>query len=215
MTKTATLAHTRTIDEIAEDFAQISDTGNLRLNQARLTYEFVGSTEGTEAAELRTKFLTVANAALGRRSEKTLSETAVVYFVNTWKYMLRANVDTNPETNPTVEFVAKAAYTLASQTFRKKEENYVSPAIDAIISGMDAEKAFKSATKSLMDDKAADNARKAAQKKEKESVKDETVTFDSIVATLGMLTAENFATLADEQKSIIRDLIATISVVVA
>ncbi len=42
--------------------------------------------------------------------------------VNAWKYMLRANVDTNEATNPDVYDIAKATFNLASQSFRKKEE---------------------------------------------------------------------------------------------
>lgn len=209
MTKTANLTSTRSLDAIAAEFADISDSGTLRLSQARLTYEYVGSTEGKEAAELRNAFRLSANAALLSKREDPLSETAIVYFVNTWKYMLRANVDTNPETNVKAGAAAKAAYVLASQTFRKKEENYVTPAINAILTGMDAAEAFAKATSDLTKDKTADADLKAAQKAEKEAKEDKGITFDVLVATIALLTPENVATFTDAQKSKVRELLAT------
>lgn len=215
MAKTTTLTATRSLDEIAKDFAEISDSGTLRLNQSKLVYEFVGSTEGKDAAELRQKFLKSANAALLSKKETLLSETAIVYFVNTWKYMLRANVDTNPETNDRAGDIAKSAYVLASQTFRKKDENYVNPAIEAIVNGMDAVKAFESATSELTRDKKKDADKKAAERAQKEKDADKAITFDTIVATLGMLTVENVATLTAEQKSTLSDLLKAATTVVA
>jgi len=215
MAKTTTITKTRSIEEIAEDFASISDSGNLRLNQARLTYEFVGSTEGSEAAELRDTFRKSANAALLRKREGLLSETAIVYFVNTWKYMIRANVDTSPETNPNAGDIAKAAYVLASQTFRKNDENYVNPAIEAIVNGMDPVKAFTSATSDLTKDKKADSEKKAADRAQKEKEADKVITFDSIAATLGMLKKQNVASLTAEQKSTLSALLKAATALVA
>jgi hypothetical protein len=215
MAKTTTITATRSLDEIAKDFADISDSGNLRLNQARLTYEFIGSTEGKEAADLRQAFLKSTNAALLSKRETVLSETAVVYFVNTWKYMIRANVDTNPETNDKAGDIAKSAYVLASQTFRKKDEDYVNPAIEAIINGMDPVKAFTSATTDLLKNKKADSEKKAADRAQKEKEADKAITFDSIAATLGMLTKENVATFTAEQKSTLSNLLKAATTLVA
>lgn len=209
MTKTTALTSTRSLDEIAAEFAEISDKGTLRLSQARLTYEWVGSTEGKDAADLRNSFRLSTNAALLSKKEDPLSETAIVYFVNTWKYMLRANVDTNPETNEKAGDAAKAAYVLASQTFRKKEENYVTPAINAILTGMDAAEAFAKATSDLTKDKTADAERKAAEKAVKENEADKEITFDVLVATIALLTPENVKTFTDAQKSKVRELLAT------
>ena len=66
MTKTTALTSTRSLDEIAAEFAEISDKGTLRLSQARLTYEWVGSTEGKDAADLRNSFRLSTNAAVAR-----------------------------------------------------------------------------------------------------------------------------------------------------
>ena len=45
-TTTAPVTATRSISDIAEEFARISDSGSLRYLQARLTFMVIGSTEG-------------------------------------------------------------------------------------------------------------------------------------------------------------------------
>lgn len=215
MAKTAAVTHTRSIEEIVEEFASISDTGDLRLHQSRLAYEFVGSTEGADAAELRDVFRKNANAALQRHHEAILSEPGVTNLVNTWKYMLRANVDTNPESNPNAGSVAKAAFNFASQSFRAKEENYVIPAIEAILNGADPVKTFIEQKSALQKDKKADAEQKAAARKRKEAEADKEITFDSLVAMLGTLSVENVAKYTVEQKSTIRDLLANAAALVA
>jgi hypothetical protein len=215
MAKTTTLTATRSLEEIAQDFAAISDSGTLRLNQSRLVYEFVGSTEGKEAAELRQAFLKSANAALLSKKETLLSETAIVYFVNTWKYMTRANVDTDPKTNAKAGDIAKAAYVLASQTFRKKDENYVNPAIEAIVNGMDAVEAFAKATTELVKDKKAAADEAAEKRKEKEAKADKSLPFDVLIATLGLVNVENVSTYTAEQKSTLRDALKAATTLVA
>jgi hypothetical protein len=206
MTKTTILTATRSIDEIVEEFASITDSGTLRYHQARLTYEVIGSTEGTEAAELKESFRINANAALARHNEAPLSVPGVTNLVNTWKYMKRANVDTSVE-NPHVGSIAKAAFNLASQSFRDKDKNYVNPAIEAIVNGMDAQKAFADMTAQLKADKKADAEQKAASKEEKQKEADKAMPFDVLVATLGLVNVENVSTYTAEQKSIIRDLL--------
>jgi hypothetical protein len=208
MAKTTTITATRSIEEIVEEFALVTDSGTLRLHQSRLAYEFIGSTEGAEAAELREKFRTSANKALGRRHETPLSDPAVTNLVNTWKYLVRANVDTNPETNPKAGDVAKAAFNLAGQTFREKERNYVIPAIEAIMNGADPEATFQKQATALLKDKKADKEKKDAERARKQAEADKVITFDSIAATLGMLTAENVSKYTPEQKSTLRDLLA-------
>ena len=105
--------------------------------------------------------------------------------------------------------MAKAAFNFAGQTFREKEKNYVDPAIEKIRKGADPVKTFKAAKTRLLADKkvAADNAR--AEKERKQEEKDKEITFDSIAAMLGMVSAENVAKYTDEQKSTLRDLLAT------
>lgn len=215
MAKTTANTHTRSIDEIVEEFASISDTGDLRLHQSRLAYEFIGSTEGQEAAELRDKFRKEANAALMRHHEAILSEPAVTNLVNTWKYMLRANVDTNPETNPQAGDVAKAAFNFAGQTFRAKEENYVIPAIEAILNGADPVTTFVKQKDKLLKDKKADQAKKNEERERKQKEADKQITFDSLVATLSLVSPENVGKYTDEQKSTVRDLLANLSSLVA
>src|SRR5688572_10080299 len=101
-TKTAPITATRDLKDIAEEFALISDSGSLRYHQARLTYMYVGSAEGSEATELKETFAKEANIALRRHHEKDLTVPGVTNLVNTWKYMLRANIDTNEATNENV-----------------------------------------------------------------------------------------------------------------
>jgi hypothetical protein len=212
MAKTTTVVtKTRSIEEIVAEFVEVSDTGDLRLHQSRLAYEYIGSTEGTEAAELRDSFRKNANEALLRKHETILSDPAVTNLVNTWKYMLRANVDTSPETNEVAGDIAKAAFNFASQSFRKKEENYVIPAIEAIRNGADPVSVFTKETARLKADKTADQKRKAAEKERKEKEADKGITFDVLVATIALLTPENISTFTDEQKSTVRDLIAAAS----
>jgi hypothetical protein len=215
MAKTTTNTHTRSIDEIVEEFALISDTGDLRLHQSRLAYEYIGSTEGADAAELRDVFRKTANAALLRHHEPILSEPAVTNLVNTWKYMLRANVDTNPETNSQAGAVAKAAFNFASQSFRAKEENYVIPAIEAIQNGADPVATFIKQKSALLKDKKADQEQKAATRKQKQAELDKQITFDGLVGTLSLVTPENVGKYTDEQKSTIRDLLANLAALVA
>jgi hypothetical protein len=212
MAKTATTTATRSLAEIVDEFTHITDSGALRLHQSRLTYEYVGATEGAEATELKTKFATEANVALKRANEAPLTVPGVTNLVNTWSYMKRANVVTDPDVNEKAPAIAKAAFNLASQTFRGKDKDYVNPAIEAIANGMDAEKAFIKAKDELKAAKAADNEKKAREAKAKEN--DPNVVFDSIVATLGMITKENASSWSAEQKSTLRDLIAASATVV-
>ncbi|RPJ50540.1 MAG: hypothetical protein EHJ95_06865 [Methanobacteriota archaeon] len=215
MAKTITTTHTRSIDEIVEEFALVTDSGTLRFHQSRLAYEFVGSTEGAEAAELRETFRKHANEALLRHHEPILSDPGVTNLVNTWKYLLRANVETSLEANPAVADIAKAAFNLASQTFRKKDENYVNPAIEAISTGADPVSTFNKQTAALKKDKKADAEKKAADRKIKEAEADKEITYDSLVAMLKTLSPENVAEYNNEQKSILRDLLATAATLVA
>jgi hypothetical protein len=202
MAKTATA--TRSLDTIADEFANISDTGSLRMDQCRLAYEWIGSTEGKEASERKESFRLAVNGRLNSRHEGELSKPAVGHLVDGWKYMLRANLTPTPD-------IAKAAHGLASQTFRKKEENYVNPAIAAILKGDDPIKAFNSAKERLRADK-----KEASEGKPNDGTStDETISFDSIIASLGMLTAEFFAGLNPEEQSTLRDALSTASVVVA
>lgn len=211
MAKTTTITATRSLADIVEEFATISDTGALRYHQARLTYSYVGSVEGKEAAELKDAFRKEANEALRRHHEAELSVPGVTNLVNAWKYMLRANVDTSPEAEG-INDIAKASFNLASQTFRKKEENYVIPAIEAIQNGMDPVAAFNKATASLKTDKKADSDSKDARGT-REISPDDNITFDSIVAVLGMIPAlEN---LTDDQKATLRELLANAAATVA
>lgn len=214
MTKT-TITATRSLQDIVEEFASISDTGNLRLCQARLAYEYVGSTEGKEASELRDTFRKEANEALSRHNETLLSDPAVTNLVNTWKYMLRANVDTSEDTNPRAGAVAKSAFVFASQSFRKMEENYVIPAIEAILNGADPEATFRKQTSKLLSDKKADREQKAAERERKEKEADQAITFDVLIATISLVTPENFAKFSDAEKSTLRDALTTALVVVA
>lgn len=212
MAKT-TVTATRSLADIVEEFASISDSSSLRYHQARLAYEYIGSTEGKEAAELKDVFRKEANTALRRHNEAELSVPGVTNLVNTWKYLTRANVDTNVETNPAIFPIAKAAFNLASQSFREKEKNYVNPAIEAILNGMDPVKAFVDQTALLKKDKKADAEEKEGRRREKEN--DPEVVFDSISAMLKMITPDNFKRLTAEHKSTIRELIAAASAVVS
>ena len=211
---TPTITATRSVQDIAEEFALISDSAvsELRYHQARLTYLYVGSTEGKEAAELKEVFRKEANEALRRHNETELSVPAVTNLVNTWVYMLRANVDVDAETNPEVVNIAKASFNLASQSFRKKEENYVIPAIEAIRNGMDPIKAFRDATASLKADKKADAEQKGARGS-RETEPDEALTFDSIVAVLQVIPTLDDLDAA--QKATLRDLLANAAAAVA
>jgi hypothetical protein len=212
MAKTATAStSTRSLQSIVEEFVSYTDSGSLRYHQARLTYEFIGSTEGKEAAELKEQFRKDANEALRRKHETELSVPGVTNLVNTWKYMLRANVDTSPETNESIFDVAKASFNFASQTFRKKEENYVTPAIEAILNGADPEATFVKQTVKLKADKKKDADSKDAPGSQNKDA-DKAITFDSIVAMLKVVPT---LTLDDSQKSTLRDLIAAASVAVA
>jgi len=215
MAKTTAVTHTRSIEEIVEEFALVTDSGTLRLHQSRLAYEFIGSTEGAEAAELRDVFRKEANAALQRHHEPILSEPGVTNLVNTWKYLLRANVDTNDQTNERAGDIAKAAFNFASQSFRKKEENYVIPAIEAILNGADPVKVFVDQKNLLLADKKADNEKKAAERKRKEEEADKAITFDSLVAMLQTVSPENVGKYTPEQKSTVRDLLANLATLVA
>lgn len=208
MAETTTITKTRSIEEIVEEFALVTDSGTLRLHQARLAYEFVGSTEGAEAAELRNEFRIKANEALQRHNEPILSDPGVTNLVNTWKYLLRANVDTNAETNARAGSVAKAAFGLASQTFRAKEENYVIPAIEAILNGADPESTFNKQKSVLLKDKKADTEKKNAERERRQKEADKNITFDSLVAMLKTVSAENVGKYTPEQKSIIKTLLA-------
>lgn len=212
-TATAPITATRSISDIAEEFASISDSGSLRFHQARLTFLVIGNTEGKEAAELKEVFRKEANEALRRHHETELSVPGVTNLVNTWKYMLRANIDTDESTNENVYEVAKASFNLASQSFRKKEENYVIPAIEAIQRGMDPVKAFQSATATLKSDKKADADQKGPRGPREVEV-DENLSFDTIVAVLGLIP-----TLVEgwdeNQKAQVRDLLASASTSVA
>lgn len=212
MAKTTTLTATRSLAEIVDEFVHITDSGNLRFHQSRLAFEFIGNAEGADAAELKETFRKEANEALRRNNEAPLSVPGVTNLVNTWKYLQRANIVTDPDANPKVLGAAKAAFNLASQTFRKKDENYVNPAIEAIVNGADPEETFKKQTALLKKDKTADAEQKNARLKEKEN--DPAVIFDSIVATLGMLTKENYASWNAEQKSIVADLVASATAIV-
>lgn len=203
---------TLTLDQIVEEFATISDSGALRYHQARLTFMYVGDAEGKDATELKEKFAREANIALQRHNEPTLSVPGVTNLVNTWKYMRRANIDTSEETNGDVYDIAKAAFNLASQTFRKKEENYVIPAIEAILNGADPAKTFQKQTAALKADKKADADQKGARGSNQKD-DDEAITFDSIVAVLQVIpTLDN---LTAEQKAVLRDLLATAGAAVA
>jgi hypothetical protein len=203
MTKT-TVTATRSLEAIADDFANISDTGSTRLEQCRLAYEWIGSVEGKEASERKESFRIAVNGRLNSRHEGELSKPAVGHLVDGWKYMLRANVTPTPE-------VAKAAHGLASQTFRKKEENYVNPAIAAILKGADPVKTFNDFKQSLRDDKKA-----ATEGKPNDGTdKDEAISFDTVIAALGMVTPEFFAALSVEDQSTLRDALSTASVAVA
>lgn len=211
-TATATVTATRSLADIVEDFASISDSGALRYQQARLTYEFIGSTEGKEAAELKERFRKEANEALRRHHEAELSVPGVTNLVNTWKYMLRANVDTSPE-NPQVNDVAKAAFNFASQSFRKKEENYVIPAIEAIVNGADPVSVFVKETARLKADKKKDAEDKNSARPNDGTSIDDGITFDVIVSVLQVIpTIED---LTAEQKATLRDLLANAGASVA
>ena len=205
--ETQTITRTRSIDEIAEAFATITvgTEGALRLEQSRLAYEFIGGAEGSEASELRDIFRKNANDALRRHQGKELSQPGVTNLVNTWKYMLRANVVPTPD-------VARASFSLASQTFRKKEENYVIPAIEAITQGMDPVKAFSGAVSALLSDKKADRDAKAEGRPNDGTDRDESITVDTVMAVLQMIPSMTFS---DDEKSSLRDLLATASVAVA
>jgi hypothetical protein len=205
-TTTAPVTATRSISEIAEEFASISDSGSLRYHQARLTYMVIGSTEGKEAAELKEVFRKEANEALRRHHEAELSVPGVTNLVNTWKYLLRANVDTNEETNEAIYEVAKASFNLASQSFREKEKNYVIPAIEAISNGMDPVKAFQKATASLKADKKADQDQKGPRGPRFQD--SDEITFDTIVAVIGLIPSLAEGWNADE-KAQVRDLLAS------
>lgn len=210
---TNTSTRTRSIEEIVEDFVLITDSGSLRYGQAKLAFEFIGNAEGKDAADLREVFRKNANEALRRKHESELSQPGVTNLVNTWKYLQRANVDTNEETNPAIHAIAKASFNLASQTFKKKEDNYVNPAIKSILDGTDdPEAAFIKATAKLKAAKKADADSKDAPGTQEKTL-DEGITFDSIVAMLQVIPSVDDFT--DEQKSILRDLLATASVAVA
>ena len=217
MAKTATAPvestfATKSIDQIAEEFASISDSGTLRFHQARLTYLYVGDAEGKEATELKEEFAKHANEALRRHNEATLSVPGVTNLVNTWKYMRRANIDTNEQTNERVYDIAKAAFNLASQSFRKKEENYVIPAIEAIQNGADPAATFQKQTAALKADKKADADQKGARGSNNRE-DDEALTFDSIVAVLQVIPTLD--DLTAEQKATLRDLMASASASIA
>jgi hypothetical protein len=207
MAKTTSTTATRSIEEIVEEFASITDSGALRLHQSRLAYEFIGSTEGKAASELRDTFRKHANEVLRRQHESELSQPGVTNLVNTWKYMLRANVTPSPE-------VAKAAFNFACQTIAKKEEQYVIPAIKSILEGGDAEKAFIDGKNKIAAARKKINEEKAGRPNDGTDL-DETISFDSIIATLGMLTVDFFAGLQPEEQSAIRDALSTASVAVA
>jgi hypothetical protein len=211
MGKTATVTSTRSLQEIVEEFVSYTDSGSLRYHQARLAFEFIGNADGKDASELKERFRKDANEALRRAHEAELSVPGVTNLVNTWKYMLRANVDTSPETNESIFDVAKASFNFASQTFRKKEENYVIPAIEAIQNGADPVATFVKQTSKLKADKKKDADSKDAPGSQKKDA-DEAITFDSIVAVLKVVPT---MTLDENQKSTLRDLIATVSVAVA
>jgi len=213
MAKTTTETATRSLAQIIDDFVSFSDSGSLRFHQARLAFEYIAWTEGKEASDMKEVFAKEANVALRRAHEKELSVPGVTNLVNTWKYMSRANLDLNPETNPSIFDIAKNAFNLASQTFRGKDQNYVNPAIEAIKNGADASSTFKKQTDLLKKDKK--NAQEEADVRRTERQADPNVAFDSIVATLGMITADNFAKLDAEKQSTLRDLITSISAVVA
>lgn len=210
MAKTAvkqSITRTRNLEEIVAEFAQVTDSGSLRYHQARLAFEFVGNTEGKEAAELKEKFAREANEALRRRAEKELSVPGVTNLVSTWQYMLRANLDTSPGED--TYQIAKAAFGLASQSFRKKEDNYVIPAIQAIQNGEHPVKAFQDAQSRLIADKKA-----AAQARKKTEESDEAITYDAIVAVLQVIPTK-WDTLDESEKAAVRDLIANLAPVVA
>jgi hypothetical protein len=211
MGKTATVTSTRSLQEIVEEFVSYTDSGSLRYHQARLAFEFIGNADGKDASDLKERFRKDANEALRRAHEAELSVPGVTNLVNTWKYMLRANVDTSPETNESIFDVAKASFNFASQTFRKKEENYVIPAIEAIQNGADPVATFVKQTSKLKADKKKDADSKDAPGSQKKDA-DEAITFDSIVAVLKVVPT---MTLDENQKSTLRDLIATVSVAVA
>jgi hypothetical protein len=208
MAKT-TITATRSLAEIVDEFVHITDSSNLRFHQSRLAFEYIGNAEGKDAADLKETFRKEANEALRRENEAPLSVPGVTNLVNTWKYLQRANIVTDPDANPHVMAVAKAAFNLASQTFAGKDVNYVNPAIEAIINGRDPLKTFIDAKNSLKADK--EKAQKDAEARRAEKQADPNVVFDSIVATLNMITAENFARLTDERKSILRDLVANVA----
>jgi hypothetical protein len=212
MAKTTTLTATRSLAEIVEEFVHITDSGALRLHQSRLAFEYIGNAEGAEASELKETFRKEANEALRRQNEAPLSVPGVTNLVNTWKYLQRANIVTDPDENEKAPAIAKAAFNLASQTFRKKDENYVNPAIEAIINGSDPEATFKKQTDLLKKDKKKDAEEKDARLKEKEN--DPNVVFDTIVATIGMITPENYSKWSAEQKSILADLVKNVTAVV-
>jgi hypothetical protein len=212
MAKTATapvLTATRSVKEWAEEFANISDSGSLRYHQARIAFAVIGHAEGKDAAELKDVFRKEANEALRRHHEAELSVPGVTNLVNTWKYMERANVDTDANTNPAVYDIAKASFNLASQSFREKEKNYVIPAIQAILDGADPAQAFIDATRRLKADKKADQEQKGGRGP-KETDADEAITFDTVVAVLGMIPTLA-ASLTAEQKAQVTDLIASAS----
>jgi hypothetical protein len=216
MAETTTITHTRSINEIVDEYVKVSDSGTLRLQQARLAFEWVGNTEGQEASELRDQFRKVANPALQRKHETPLTDPAVTNLVNTWKYLVAANVVTDPELNPNAGDIAKAAFNLAGQTFRGKNENYVNPAIKAIVEdGKDPEKTFESFKSKLLKDKKADSEKKAADRKRKEQEADKAITYDSLVAMLKTVNPENVGKYTAEQKSTIRDLLANVSALVS
>ena len=206
MAKTTATA-TRSLSELAEEFASISDQGNIRYLQASLAFTWVGNTEGGEASRLRDEFRKEANEALKRHHEDLLSDPAVTNLVNTWKYMTRANIDTSPE-NKRIGDIAKAAFNLASQTFRDKEKNYVTPAIEAISHGADPVDVFNKQTTQLKKDKKADADKKAEERAIKQKEADKEITFDSLAAMLALVNVENVSKYTAEQKSTLRDLLA-------
>ena len=214
MAETTTITHTRSIEEIVAEYVKVSDSGTLRLQQSRLAFEWVGHTEGQEASELRDSFRKVANPALQRKHETPLSDPAVTNLVNTWKYLLRANVVTDPEQNPKAGDIAKAAFNLAGQTFKGKNAKYVDPAIAAILAGSDAEETFDAFKTKLLEDKKVATDAAAAERKRKEKEADKAITFDSLVAMLKTVSPENVGKYTAEQKSTIRDLLAKLAKVV-
>ncbi len=220
MAKTNTITKTRSIDEIAQQYAvaTVDATDELALLQCRLAYEYVGATEGKEAAELRKDFAAVVTRemaaarnlepgsvayrlALAIPGDKpgaiSVTEQAITYRVTAWKYMLSAGVT---PTGP----VATAAYALANAQVKDKDATFVTPAIELIASDdtVDPAEVFKEAAAAVRE-----QAKKNQKARGKGITLDENITVDSIVAVLGLIPAA-WAKASLEDKNRIADALA-------